>query len=170
MRASAGVAIPFENTGVPYLKQFFVGGPNGIRAWNIRELGVGGYFDPNTPLSSTRYQTGNVKIEVSGEWRFPIWWRFQSALFVDAGNVWLLRPDSSRPDASFSPNFLKQMAVGVGSGLRIDASYAIIRVDVAYRVRNPYKDEFGNYLRPNLFKKWVYNEDFLINFAIGTPF
>ncbi len=169
-RVSSGVAVPFGETGVPYLKQFFVGGPNGIRAWNIRELGVGGYFDAAAGVSSTRYQTGNVKLEMSGEWRFPIWWRFQSALFVDAGNVWLLNTDEKRPKGEISADFWKQIALGVGTGLRIDASYAIIRVDVAYRVRNPYASDTGSHWRPNLFQSWTYNQDFLINFAIGTPF
>ncbi len=171
-RVAGGVVMPFSSGDVPYLKRFFVGGPNSIRAWNIRELGPGSYVNPNATASSTRFQTGDIKLDMSAEWRFPLVWIFESALFADVGNVWNLKDEAGREGANFTKDFYKQLAIGIGTGLRLNVTYAVIRIDIAYRLRNPYADaNTGFYIRP--FKpiaKWRYNEDYLVNFAIGMPF
>ncbi len=173
VRAAAGVASSFGpfSPQVPYVRQFHAGGPLSLRAWRIRELGPGGYEDTSTPLGNVQfYQTGDVKLEVSAEYRFDIAWAFKGALFLDAGNVWTIREDADRPGAVFSfGRFLDQIAVGTGAGLRMDFTYFVIRLDFGYKLRNPYPDEMG--------RQWLFHhfKDFSLrqittNFAIGYPF
>ncbi len=139
-RGIAGAATPFGfNTVVPFVKQFFVGGPSSLRAWRIRELGPGGFRDTSTN-TKLFYQTGDLKLELNAEYRFPIYWIFKGAFFVDAGNVWLVKKNKELPNAQFSTNFYKQIAIGSGMGLRIDFDYGVIRFDFAYKIRNPYPD------------------------------
>jgi outer membrane protein assembly factor BamA len=171
-RFSTGLAFPYGpfTQQVPYIKQFYVGGPSSIRAWQIRELGPGGFQDPfNNPDGDLPfYQTGDIKIEGAAEYRFDIAWIFEGALFVDAGNVWTVQDDPTRPDAVFSNNFLKQIAVGTGIGLRMDFTYFRIRLDFGYKLRNPYPIE-GKYWLFDNFKDFSFRQ-FTTNFAIGYPF
>jgi outer membrane protein assembly factor BamA len=94
-RASSGLALNLApDQRVPFLKQYFVGGPNSIRAWRIRGLGPGAHFDPVSSNPNSRvpaYQVGDLKFEFSGEYRFPLFWNVESALFLDGGNIWTLR-------------------------------------------------------------------------------
>ena len=146
-RFNGGIAAPYGfNTVVPFVKQFFVGGPTSIRAWRTRELGPGG-FRPESPTNNLLfYQTGDIKTEFNAEYRFGIYWIFKGAFFIDAGNVWLLKKDPTLQDAEFGKQFYKQIAIGSGFGLRIDFDYSVIRFDFAYRVRNPYLNtEYNDY-------------------------
>ncbi len=148
---------------VPYVKQFFVGGPNSIRAWDVRELGPGSYVDPDA--ISPFYQAGDLKLEMNAEYKFDIWWVFEGAVFVDAGNIWTLREDSDRLGSKISKDFFKQIAVGAGTGLRMDFSFFVIRLDLGYKIRNPYPDLNNSYWNnPHLWRgiNW--------NLAIGYPF
>ena len=104
-RLNVGVARPFGNsTAVPYVKQFFAGGPQSIRAWGARGLGPGSYVDPLTTNPDNRllfYQTGDFKFEANAELRFfvsRIWAvQLEGAYFLDIGNVWTIRRDDNRP-------------------------------------------------------------------------
>ncbi len=172
-RLASGVAFPYGpfSKQVPYIKQFYIGGPSSIRAWQIRELGPGGYEDPFVDPDSNLpfYQTGDVKLELSAEYRFNLVWVFKGALFVDAGNVWTIQDDAGRPGAVFSRNFMQQLAVGTGVGLRMDFTYFVIRLDFGYKLRNPYPNEQGEYWLFDNFKDFSFNQ-FTTNFAIGYPF
>ena len=161
-RLYAGVALPFGySNSVPYVKQFFVGGPQSIRAWAAREIGPGGYRDPLTfndganSFSTIFYQTGDIKLEFNLEYRFEIFSlfgiRYEGAVFLDGGNVYTLQEDPARPLSQFlwnarydetgvktGDNFLQYLALGTGAGLRLDFSYFIFRLDVGMRLRNPY--------------------------------
>lgn len=154
-RFNLGIARPFGNTDdVPYVKQFFVGGANSMRAWNTRGLGPGGYVDTLSfdPKAAFRlFQTGDLKLELNAEYRFPIFSIFNGALFIDAGNIWTVEPDATRPGSQFILRtetrqdsegkdyvhypFYKQMAVAGGLGLRIDASYVVLRFDFGVKLR-----------------------------------
>ena len=180
-RANLGLAIPLgQDSLIPYVKQFFVGGPNSIRAWQIRELGPGGYdFLLLNPVEGQPfYQTGDVKMEFNLEYQFDVIWYLEGAFFLDGGNVWNLNFDEQRPGSRFSSNFLSQTALGVGYGMRFDFNYFIIRFDFGYKLRNPFPD-------PETGEHWVlfdgkYNptSKFLfvnypfgnINIAINYPF
>lgn len=163
-RFYTGVGVPFGNsTDVPYVKQFSVGGPYSIRAWRARELGPGGYLDPLTQGPDANallfYQTGNFKIEANAEYRFLMFdlfgFKWDGALFADIGNIYTLNDDPERPlsKLAWTPefetlpdgrivkvqdNFLNQLAVGSGFGIRADFLYFIFRLDLGVPLRNPY--------------------------------
>lgn len=170
-RFGIGVATPYGpfSGQVPYVKQFYVGGPQSIRAWQIRELGPGGYEDPFVNPALPFYQTGDAKLELGAEYRFDIAWIFKGALFLDAGNVWTIREDTLRPGAGLSGDFLNQIAVGTGFGLRMDFSYFLIRLDFGYKLRNPYPDELGRQWLFHNFRNFGFRQ-LTTNFAIGYPF
>lgn len=140
-RVNFGIARPFgDSDEIPYIKQFYAGGPNGIRAWQIRELGPGGYDQPDFYTDSTPlfFQQGDLKFQFSAEYRFDLVLRFESALFIDGGNVWTLDKNDTRINSQFSSDFLDDIALGYGWGLRYDFEYFNIRLDFAYKLRRPY--------------------------------
>lgn len=143
-RLNLGIIVPFgENAASPFIRQFGVGGPNSLRAWNVKEAGPGGYRDPEVKLKEPQVifvNQGDIKIEANIEYRFKILLILDGALFVDAGNVWALKEDPGRPNAAISGDFLNQIAVGAGYGLRLNFNFFNIRFDFGYKVRSPYKD------------------------------
>lgn len=147
-RAYFGFVIPYWNSEVvPYVKQFFAGGTNDIRAFAIRRLGPGGYFpfianEEDTTVSTLLGdQSGDIKLEFNLEYRFDIFSIFEGALFCDIGNIWTLKKDPYRNFANFQFNtFLNQIAIGPGAGLRLDFQYVILRLDAAYPLRDPAYD------------------------------
>lgn len=147
-RFNTGAAIPYGDVKVvPFIKQFGLGGPNSMRAWNIRQVGPGSYADPlnkikEVPDLNIYIQQGDVKLETNLEYRFKIFLIFDGALFVDVGNVWNLRPDPLLKGAEFDMNFLNTLAVGAGYGLRLNFGFFNIRFDAGYKVRSPYRDSF----------------------------
>ena len=177
-RVASGLAFPYGpySSQVPYVKQFYIGGPQSIRAWQIRELGPGGYEDPFVDENTVQfYQTGDIKIELSMEYRFRIGtilanrMFLNGALFLDAGNVWTLKEDPDRPNSNFTGDFFKQIAVGTGAGLRLDFKYFQIRWDLGYKLRNPFPNKNGDYWLWDNLKNFSFRQ-FNSNFAIGYPF
>ena len=126
-RLNLGIIVPFgENAASPFIRQFGVGGPNSLRAWNVKEAGPGGYRDPEIKLKEPQVifvNQGDIKIEANIEYRFKILLILDGALFVDAGNVWALKEDPGRPNAAISGDFLNQIAVGAGYGLRLNFNF-----------------------------------------------
>ncbi len=192
VRLNLGIARPFGfTTDVPYVKQFYVGGANSMRAWAPRGLGPGGYLDEDSldPDNNFRlYQSGDLKLELNLEYRFKIFWRLKGALFIDAGNIWTFRRDLDRPGAQFLWQerrymvegeefihypFYRQVAIGSGLGFRVDLSYFIFRFDVGVRLRNNYP----RLPRENAPESawWNNFEDFQLkdlglNIGLGLPF
>lgn len=172
-RLIAGVAYPYGNSEhIPFSRQFFSGGSNSVRAFRARTLGPGS-FDPRTIQDGYYFdQSGDVKLELNAEYRANLYKFLNVAVFADAGNVWLVNEDTGRPGAKFSKEFLSEIAVGAGVGLRLDFSILILRLDLAMPLRVPYyergdrwafdKINFGdsNWRRDNL----------ILNIAIGYPF
>lgn len=141
LKFNTGLAAPFGGYSqqVPYIKQFYVGGPLSNRAWQIRELGPGEYRDPAETGKFAFYQTGDIKIDMSAELRFPLFWYFDGAIFIDASNVWSLYDDPSRPGAVFEwKDFLQEFGIGYGYGIRLDLDYFIIRLDVGHKLHSPH--------------------------------
>ena len=165
-RAFFGVGIPYGNFDVlPFEKKYFTGGPNGIRAWQVRELGPGSY---KAPAGSYPNQSSDLKLEANIEYRFLLTKFLEGALFVDAGNIWAINNKDNREGAQFKFNsFYKQIAIGTGIGVRFDLNYFILRVDMGMKVRDP-AAEIG--------KRWIIgnrkltHDDFVFSFAIGYPF
>ncbi|MEO0042261.1 MAG: hypothetical protein RL329_1709, partial [Bacteroidota bacterium] len=171
IRLLGGMAVPFEDTkvdGIPFLKQFHIGGPNSIRAWRIRGIGPGN--TPEAKSATTQYQTGDIKLEANVEWRFPLFWRIESAVFLDMGNVWTIKKPSDNLSIKphFTRQFYKDIAVGSGFALRFDFSYVLLRIDLGYKLRYPYAfDEIDKERRWNTSLK---REHLNWNFGLGLPF
>lgn len=173
-RIITSAAIPYLNSStVPYIRQFYVGGTNSVRAFRARTVGPGTYQTPEDQSDLYVDQTGDIKLETSLEYRFPIYSYFKGALFADAGNIWLINEDEQRPGGKFDiNNFYRELAVGAGIGLRIDFNFFVIRFDLALPLRSPdlpegeqwliSKTQFGN-------KSWR-QENLILNIAIGYPF
>ncbi|TRX43018.1 translocation and assembly module lipoprotein TamL [Flavobacterium restrictum] len=173
-RIIVGAGFAYGNSReMPYIKQFFIGGTNSLRAFRARSIGPGSYRDPNINTSSfLEDQSGDIKIEFNTEYRAKIYGLVKGALFIDAGNIWLLNNDSNKAGAKFTKNFMSEIAVGTGAGLRFDFDFLILRTDFAFPIRKPYLPE-GN--------RWVLDqislgsgswrkENLIFNLAIGYPF
>lgn len=182
-RIYAGWGLPYGNSQtLPFVKQFYSGGPYSVRAFNIRSLGPGN-FNAETENATTDYfdQSGNLKLEANVEYRFPLFSYLKGAFFIDAGNVWLtgnysdieddqLRSSFSQTlftDGKFEKDWLKEVAAGVGFGLRLDIQNFVIRLDLASPLRVPYLPENNRWNVPffgNI------DNNMTLNFAIGYPF
>jgi outer membrane protein assembly factor BamA len=164
-RLAGGVGKPLANLSVlPYEQSFFSGGPNSVRAWRARTLGPGGYDGTN---SSTRFdKIGDILLEGNIEYRFNIIKTFNGAFFVDAGNIWRMKKDESKPNGEFVvSNFYKEIAIGGGFGIRWDLNFFVLRLDLAMPLRDPKYSEAD---------RWTYNkkpwQQAVANFGIGYPF
>ena len=172
-RIIAGIAYPYGNSEhIPFSRQFFSGGSNSIRAFRARTLGPGSY-DPRNQTGNFFFdQSGDIKLELNAEYRANIYKFLNVAAFADAGNVWLVNDDPQKPGAKFSKDWLSEVAVGAGVGVRLDFSILILRLDLAMPLRIPYyekgdrwtfdKIKFGD---PNWRK-----DNLILNIAIGYPF
>ncbi|QWT85427.1 MULTISPECIES: BamA/TamA family outer membrane protein [Chryseobacterium] len=172
-RFIGGIAYPYGNSEfVPFSKQFFSGGSNSIRAFRARTLGPGS-FDPRTLEPGTYFdQSGDIKLELNAEYRANLYKFLNAAVFVDAGNIWLLHDDKDRPGAKFSKDFLNEIAVGAGVGLRLDFSILILRLDLAMPLRVPYyqKGDRWAFDKINFGDSSWRKDNLVLNIAIGYPF
>ncbi|MFH0895442.1 MAG: BamA/TamA family outer membrane protein [Bacteroidota bacterium] len=161
-RIKMGAGIPYGNIHVmPFEKSFFAGGANSIRAWTMKSLGPGSYAGSNS-----LDKIGDLILETNLEYRFDITSMFKGAFFADGGNIWLLNEDDNRPGANIdAARFLKEFAVGVGLGIRLDFSFFIIRFDAAVKALDPSKPEGDRFVLPD-FKFSNIN----YNLGIGYPF
>jgi outer membrane protein assembly factor BamA len=167
LRGFAGVGFAYGNSNaMPFEKQYFSGGANSIRAWQVKDLGPGSYEDPEK--SDYPNQTGDVKLEANMEYRFPLFWKLEAALFMDVGNIWSLSSEDDREGAGFEFNrFYKELAVGTGFGTRAVFSFLVFRFDLGIPLRSPYSIEGSNWLPGN---SGVKARDLTFNLAIGYPF
>ncbi|APG59579.1 BamA/TamA family outer membrane protein [Christiangramia salexigens] len=163
-RLFAGYGIPYGNSDVmPYSKQYFSGGPYSVRAFKIRSLGPGTYSPEANVESGFRDQNGNIRLEANAEYRFPLITYLNGAVFADAGNVWTSKdnPDTGN-EGTFSSDFINELGIGTGVGLRVDIQGFVIRFDLAFPLHDPALPKG---------QRWV--NDFgspVFNFAIGYPF
>ena len=171
-RAMGGIIWSYGNkTIAPYTEQFYVGGANSIRAFTIRSIGPGRYQPSADNTYSYVDQTGDIKLEANMEYRFRILSKFaggnlNGAIFLDAGNVWLLRDDPARPDAQFTFNhFFDSIALGTGAGIRYDLDFLVLRLDLGIDLHVPYDTEKKGYYNIPRFK-----DGLGLHFAIGDPF
>lgn len=164
-RLFAGAIYSYGNSlRAPYADQFYVGGANSVRGFTVRTIGPGRYKSPDSKYAYID-QTGDVKLEANLELRAPIFGDLGAAVFLDAGNVWLLRGDPARPGSKFTLNNLREFAVGTGLGIRYDLSFLVLRFDVGIALHAPYETgKSGWYNIPKFSKGLAYH------FAIGYPF
>ncbi|HIA37428.1 MAG TPA: hypothetical protein EYN89_12040 [Flavobacteriales bacterium] len=161
-RIASGLGLPFGNSTVmPFERSFFAGGSNGIRAWQARQLGPGSYTGP-----SNYDQIGDIKIEGNIESRYEFIGVLEGAAFIDAGNIWLTHEDPERPGALFSGNeFLNEIAIGAGLGIRLNYNYFIIRLDASLPIKDPSQPKGA---------RWIIGDSSFdiinYNLGIGYPF
>ncbi|MFZ4523132.1 MAG: BamA/TamA family outer membrane protein [Bacteroidales bacterium] len=164
-RFYGGIGIPYGNvTLLPFEKAFFAGGANGMRGWKMYSLGPGSYN--NLDPGATFNQIGDLQLEANVEYRFPVYKWIRGAVFVDAGNIWLLQDSKDLPGGKFNfSTFLGQVAIDAGIGIRLDFDFFIFRLDPAISVRVPSYP---------LNDRWYFNKmqvkDIVWNFGIGYPF
>jgi outer membrane protein insertion porin family len=166
-----GIGVPYANSKIlPYVKQYFSGGSVSLRGWPVRSLGPGSY--QYTP-GRFNDQTGDIKIELNTEIRFNMIKFIKGAVFIDAGNIWLSRADTTRPGADFSFNrFYKEIALGTGFGIRMDLSYFVLRFDIGIRLFDPTQLPGDKWVVRNMNfveKRWLRNY-YTFNLALGYPF
>ncbi len=160
---NAGLVWAYGNsTFAPYSEQFYVGGANSIRAFNVRSIGPGAYLSDNSKYSFID-QTGDIKLLANLEYRPRLFGNLYGALFLDAGNVWALKDDGIRKNSHLQlKNVLKQTALGTGIGIRYDLDFSVLLLDWGIGIHVPYKDGFYNMSG--------FGNSQSLHFAIGYPF
>lgn len=166
-RIAVGAEHAYGNSNtVPYAEQFYVGGANSVRAFTVRSIGPGSYRAPSDTPDDYFDQTGTFKFEANVEYRFPIAGALHGAVFFDAGNVWLLKDDPTRPGGLLrASNFLRDLATGTGAGLRLDIEMLVVRADLGIGIHAPYDTGRSGYYNMESFGKSL-----AFHLAIGYPF
>lgn len=159
-----GVAFPYGNASfVPFERRYFSGGANSVRGWSVRELGPGSMPDS----SSFALQVGDIRLDLNLEYRTKLFWKFELAAYVDAGNIWTIRPYTDQPGGNFDfARLYKEVAVSYGLGLRLDFDFFLIRLDTGFKAFDPQEKGANRWAikNPN------FKGNFAWHFAVGYPF
>ena len=164
-----GLAYPYGNSKVlPFEKRYFSGGANSVRGWSVRSLGPGRYKDKDGRVNFIT-QTGDIKLDLNAEYRMKLFWKFNGALFVDAGNIWTFREYEGQEGGQLKlNNFLEDIAVSYGLGLRLNFDYFILRFDLGMKAINPAYETESTAHYPIVHPKL--SRDLAFHFAVGLPF
>lgn len=164
--AGFGIGVPYGNSRVlPFEKRFYAGGANGVRGWAVRTLGPGS-FDSRNSVTDFINQCGDIRLDLSMEYRAKLFWVFEGAAFVDAGNVWTIHNYENQPGGMFHFNtFWKQIALAYGLGIRMDFSYFLLRFDLGVKAYNPAMNQER---WPLIHPRW--GRDTAFHFSVGYPF
>ncbi len=164
--AGAGIGVPYGNSTVlPFEKRFYAGGANGVRGWGVRTLGPGSY-DSRNSVTDFINQCGDIRLDLSLEYRCKLFWVIEGGVFVDAGNIWTIRNYENQPGGMFHlDTFWKQIAAAYGLGLRFDFTYFLLRLDLGMKAHNP---ATGQERWPIVHPNW--HRDATFHFAVGYPF
>ena len=152
-----------NSTTIPFEKQFYAGGANSMRGWQARALGPGG-VEPWTEYFLIPSQTGELKMEANVEYRFPIVWKLEGALFGDVGNVWNLRGTEITERSGFS---FDTIAADWGLGLRVNLDFILVRIDLGAKVYEPCRPVDERLIGP---EQWLKSGNFALHFGVGYPF
>ncbi|WP_214071570.1 BamA/TamA family outer membrane protein [Mucilaginibacter sp. dw_454] len=173
-RALVDVGLPYGNSTIlPYSQQFFIGGPNSLRGFQARSIGPGSYYPPTSVTNGTQFlpdESGDIKLEGNIELRQKLFSIVEGAIFTDAGNIWLMKSHYGLPGAAFSKDFLKQMAVDAGFGLRFDLSVLILRTDFGFPLIKPGSSNTGVIDGVDYTGSGWHGSNMVFNLAIGYPF
>ncbi|MCQ2310338.1 MAG: BamA/TamA family outer membrane protein [Paludibacteraceae bacterium] len=169
-RGAVGLVMPYGNSdAVPFEKRYFAGGANSVRGWTARALGPGSYVGDDYHIDYDN-QAGDIRLDLSAEYRLRLWKFIHAAAFVDAGNIWTIHGYASQPGGTFHWNtFYKQLGVSYGVGLRFDLSFLILRLDMGVRLHDPELLDAGKQWR-TVGNGLSWNRDCALHFAIGYPF
>jgi outer membrane protein insertion porin family len=195
-RIFGGLGIPIgkKDTTLPFFKQYFGGGPNSMRAWPIRGIGQGSKSLVPYGSSTLSDRTGDIRLEANVEYRHDLWQIIPNSLtlkwavFADAGNIWNFRntvPGGGYDSTQFQfKNLYKQLGLALGTGLRLDFNYVLMRFDLGFRFKRPELTENNGWKAPDIgfgdlfgklftagpngeYRQWRY-ENF--NFSIGLSY
>ena len=161
----AGAGYAYGNsTSLPIEKQFYSGGAMSMRGWQARTLG------PGTSAMLTEFtipsQIGQMKLEANVEYRFPMFWKIEGALFADVGNIWDINSETEGATFDFK-TFPEALGADWGLGVRVNLSLILIRVDAGMKVHDPALSEGSRWIKPN---KWLTSDNFAFHFGVGYPF
>lgn len=164
--AGFGIGVPYGNSSIlPFEKRFYGGGANGVRGWDVRTLGPGRFPGTNS-VSDFIYQCGDIRLNLSIEYRAKLFWVVEGGLFIDAGNIWTIRNYPTQPQGMFKFNsFYKELAAAYGAGIRLDFNYFLVRFDLGMKAHNP---AIGEEPWPLIHPDW--KRDYSLHFSIGYPF
>jgi outer membrane translocation and assembly module TamA len=160
-----GVALPYGNGEyIPFERRYFSGGANSVRGWSVRSLGPG-----SMPTDSATFftQSGDIRLDVNIEYRTKLFWKFELATYVDAGNIWTIRPYADQKNGNFDfSRFYREIAFSYGLGIRLDFDFFLIRLDSGFKAYNPQAHGYNRWAitRPN------FKDNFALHFAVGYPF
>lgn len=162
----AGIGYPYGNSRVlPFEKRFYAGGANGVRGWSVRTLGPGSYNSHNS-VTYFMNQCGDIRFDMSVEYRAKLFWVLEGGAFIDAGNIWTIHNYENQPGGMFHfDTFWKQIAWSYGIGLRMDFNYFLLRLDLGIKAYNPAE---GQERWPLLHFDWHRNT--AVHFSVGYPF
>ena len=164
-RIGGGIGIPYGNSDIlPFEKRYYSGGANSVRAWQVRELGPGSF---RSDSANFYFQSGDIKLDLNLEYRSRIFWKFEAAAFIDAGNIWTIKDYPGQEGGVFKFNsFYKQIALGYGLGLRLDMDFFLLRFDAGWKIYDPARSGRASWaiLHPNFTNNWAWH------FAVGYPF
>ena len=166
-RVFAGAGLPYLNsTAMPFEKQYFAGGANSVRAFQVKNVGPGSFSgDTNSVFPN---QTADLKLEMNIEYRFKLFWKLEGALFLDAGNIWSVSANDDRSGALFDlTRFYREFAIGTGFGTRLDFNFFIFRLDLGVPLADPSYPQGERWLPTN---SGIKGKDLTFNIAIGYPF
>jgi outer membrane protein assembly factor BamA len=160
-----GLAAPYGNADqIPFERRYFSGGANSVRGWSVRSLGPGSMSKDSTDFIR---QSGDIRLDLSLEYRTKLFWKFELAAFADAGNIWTIRPYPAQPNGEFDlRRFFREIAVAYGLGLRLDFDFVVFRVDMGLKAYDPQQQGVRRWAitRPN------FSDNFALHFAVGYPF
>lgn len=164
--AGLGFGVPYGNSRIlPFEKRFYGGGANGVRGWAVRTLGPGRFPGTNS-VSDFIYQCGDIRLNLSVEYRAKLFWVVEGGLFIDAGNIWTIHNYETQPYGMFRFNsFYKELAAAYGAGIRLDFEYFLVRFDLGMKAHNP---AIGEEAWPLTHPRW--GRDHSFHFSIGYPF
>ena len=168
LHSRIGIAIPYGNSSmIPFEKRYFAGGANSVRGWNVRTLGPGSFIGTDGRIDFIN-QTGDIKLDLNAELRTDLFWKFQGALFIDAGNIWTIKSYDDQPGGNFKlKSIYDEMAVSYGVGLRLNFDYFILRLDLGMKAINPaYKNNEEHFPIAH----HNFSRDYALHFAVGLPF
>jgi outer membrane protein assembly factor BamA len=161
-----GVAYPFGNTReLPFERRYYAGGANSNRGWSVRSLGPGGMQRSDT--TTFIHQAGDVRFDANIEYRSKLFWKFELAAYIDAGNIWTIRDYDYQKNGRFDfRRFHREIAVSYGLGLRLDFDYFLVRLDSGLKAYDPQAKGAGKWAvsHPN------FKNNFAWHFAVGYPF
>lgn len=162
-----GVGLAYGNSDyLPFERAYFSGGANSVRGWSVRDLGPGSMEVTDT--TSYALQSGDIRLDLNVEYRTKLFWKFEMAAYVDAGNVWTRNvSDEDGEDGNFDfSRFYKEIAVSYGVGLRLDFDFFLLRLDTGFKAYNPQKRGSDRWAitNPN------FKDNFALHFAVGYPF